>query len=93
MNPSVLAADYDGMLWSLESTGFIVVLAILAIWPSIAIWRAKSTMSRESDYKHIAEKAVAAQQDTERELIEVRLQLNDMSDRVKSVERVLKDID
>jgi hypothetical protein len=72
--------------------GFIVVCAIRVIWPTIAVWRAKSTMSRESDYKSIAERAVSAQQDMERELIEVRLQLDDMGDRVKSVERVLKDV-
>jgi hypothetical protein len=66
---------------------------MLVIWPTIAVWRAKSMMSRESDYKGIAEKAVTAQQDMERELVEVRLQLNDMSDRVKSVERVLKDVE
>ncbi|WP_460068165.1 hypothetical protein [Streptomyces sp. YKOK-I1] len=92
MSTTQLAAD-DGMIWSFGSMGFILVCAILVIWPTIAVWRAKSTMSRESDYKQIAEKAVTAQQDMERELIEVRLQLNDMSDRVKSVERVLKDVE
>lgn len=80
------------MIWSFGPMGFIVVCAIRVIWPTIAVWRAKSTMSRESDYKSIAERAVSAQQDMERELIEVRLQLDDMGDRVKSVERVLKDV-
>ena len=93
MNPVLLAADSDGMIWSFGSMGFILVCALLVIWPTIAIWRAKSGASRESDYKSIAEKAVTAQQGLERELVEVRIQLNDMSDRVKSVERVLKDVE
>lgn len=93
MNPVQLAADSDGMIWSFGSMGFILVCALLVIWPTIAVWRAKAGMSRESDYKSIAEKAVMTQQDMERELVEVRLQLNDMSDRVKSVERVLKDVE
>ncbi|MFE5892064.1 hypothetical protein [Streptomyces sp. NPDC056468] len=93
MSSVQLAADSDGMIWSFGSMGFILVCALLVIWPTIAVWRAKTVMSRESDYKSIAEKAVIAQQDVERELVEVRLQLNDMSDRVKTVERVLKDVD
>ncbi|NGO07976.1 hypothetical protein G5C60_10020 [Streptomyces sp. HC44] len=93
MSPVQMAADSDGMIWSFGSMGFILVCAMLVIWPTIAVWRAKTTMSRESDFKSIAEKAVMAQQDMERELVEVRLQLNDMSDRVKSVERVLKDVE
>jgi len=93
MSPVQLAADDDGMIWSFGSMGFILACALLVIWPTIAVWRAKSTMSRESDYKSIVEKSVMAQQDMERELVEVRLQLNDMSDRVKSVERVLKDVE
>ncbi|MFI8093431.1 hypothetical protein ACIF9R_34840 [Streptomyces sp. NPDC086080] len=93
MSPVQLAADSDGMIWSFGSMGFILVCALLVIWPTIAVWRAKSMMSRESDFRSIAEKAVTAQQDMERELVEVRLQLNDMSDRVKSVERVLKDVE
>ncbi|MEU5342173.1 hypothetical protein AB0H18_15275 [Streptomyces sp. NPDC020766] len=92
MNPVQLAAD-EGMIWSFGSMGFILVCALLVIWPTIAVWRAKSQVSRESDYRSIAEKAVLTQQDMERELVEVRLQLNDMSDRVKSVERVLKDVE
>jgi hypothetical protein len=93
MSSVQLAADGDGMIWSFGSMGFILACALLVIWPTIAVWRAKSVMSRESDYKSIAEKAVMAQQDVERELVEVRLQLNDMSDRVKTVERVLKDVE
>lgn len=93
MNPAQLAADSDGMIWSFGSMGFILACALLVIWPTITVWRAKSVMSRESGFRSIAEKAVTAQQDMERELVEVRLQLNDMSARVKSVERVLKDVE
>ncbi|MER5354070.1 hypothetical protein ABT093_27505 [Kitasatospora sp. NPDC002551] len=62
-----------------------VVLAVL-IWQFGATYRAKAALAREGEYRKLAETAVAVQQDTERELSEMR-------GRLESLERILKEVE
>ena len=53
--------------------------------------RAKAELARDTDYRMIAERAVAAQEATEGRLAKVTSQLAEMDLRMAAVERVLKD--
>jgi len=66
-------------------TGVFALLSI-AIVQLASTWRAKAKLAREQEYRSLAEKAVRTQEETER-------QLKDVQDRLRSIERVLKEVD
>ncbi|MFF7456753.1 hypothetical protein [Kitasatospora sp. NPDC008115] len=62
-----------------------VVLAVL-VWQFGATCRAKAVLAREGEYRRLAEAAVGVQQETERQLADVR-------QRLASLERILKEVE
>jgi len=72
---------------------FLVVGAVVvaAMWQFGASRRAKAALARDTDYRKIAERAIAAQEATEGRLADVTGQLTEMNLRVAAMERVLKD--
>ncbi|MDX3190354.1 hypothetical protein PV458_18250 [Streptomyces sp. MN03-5084-2B] len=66
-------------------TGVFALLSI-AVVQLASTWRAKAKLTREQEYRNLAEKAVRTQEETER-------QLKDVQDRLRSIERVLKEVD
>ena len=53
--------------------------------------RARATAARDDELRRIAERAVGAQEATEKRLAEITEQLAAMSQRLTAVERILKD--
>jgi hypothetical protein len=64
----------------------ITVVLTVAIVQLAATWRAKAALAREDEYRALAEKAVRAQEETER-------QLRDVQRSLRSIEHVLKEVD
>ena len=64
----------------------ITVVLSIAIVQLAATWRAKAKLAREHEYRSLADKAVRTQEETER-------LLRDVQDRLRSIERVLKEVD
>lgn len=72
--------------------GAVMVVAIWQIGTQIgASRRAKAALARDTEYRTIAERALAAQETTEGRLADVAGQLAEMNLRVTAIERVLKD--
>lgn len=78
-----------------EIVGVIGVFAliIVIIWQLAATWRAKAQLSREKEYRTIADRSVLVQEGTERQLVEISGRLTEMQSRLKSLERVLKEVE
>jgi hypothetical protein len=73
---------------------FIVAIAALVMAVVLQVGagrRARATAARDDELRRIAERAVGAQEATEKRLAEITEQLAAMSQRLNSVERVLKD--
>ncbi|MBE8521537.1 hypothetical protein ILP97_29280 [Amycolatopsis sp. H6(2020)] len=66
-------------------TGVFALLSITIVQLA-STWRAKAKLAREHEYRSLAEQAVRTQEETER-------QLKDVQDRLRSIERVLKEVD
>ncbi|MFD8497489.1 hypothetical protein [Amycolatopsis sp. NPDC059657] len=75
-----------------EVAGVIGIFVLLTVVIAVAIsqvaatWRAKAVLAREEEYRKLAERAVSSQENIER-------QLADMQTRLKSVEKVLKEVE
>jgi hypothetical protein len=73
---------------------FIVAIAALVMAVVLQVGagrRARAPAARDDELRRIAERAVGAQEATEKRLAEITEQLAAMSQRLNSVERVLKD--
>ncbi|MFD9698255.1 hypothetical protein [Lentzea sp. NPDC059081] len=64
----------------------ITTVTTVLVWQLAATWRAKAALSRESEYRALAERAVQAQENSERKL-------DEMGERLRSVERILKEVE
>ncbi|SDY18662.1 hypothetical protein SAMN05421504_104811 [Amycolatopsis xylanica] len=75
-----------------EVAGVIGIFVLLTVVIAVAIsqfaatWRAKAVLAREEEYRKLAERAVSSQESIER-------QLADMQERLRSVEKVLKEVE
>jgi hypothetical protein len=73
---------------------FIAAIAALVLAVILQVGagrRARATAARDDELRRIAERAVGAQEATEKRLAEITEQLAVMSQRLTVVERVLKD--
>jgi hypothetical protein len=74
---------------------FVLITSVttIGIWQLAATWRAKAALTRESEYRALAERAVAAQEGAERRLGELGERFAEMQARLQSVERILKEVE
>ena len=73
---------------------FVVAIATLVVAVILQVGatrRARATAARDNEFQRIAERAVGAQEATEKRLAEITEQIAAMSQRLTAVERVLKD--
>ncbi|MFF4038459.1 hypothetical protein [Streptomyces sp. NPDC001816] len=85
--------DPDTVVWTLGALVLVVPVIIVAIRQSGATARAKAKLAREQEYQRLTELAVSTQQLTDHKLAEISITLADISKRVASMERALKEIE
>ncbi|MFF2962495.1 hypothetical protein ACFVT1_26975 [Streptomyces sp. NPDC057963] len=85
--------DPDTIVWTLGALLLVVPVIIVAIRQSGATARAKAKLAREQEYQRLAELTVNTQQLTHHKLAEISIALADISKRVASTERALKEIE
>lgn len=73
--------------------GMVIVIVTIVVWNMAATWRARAILSRDYEYRTLAEKATRSQDAIEQKLTEIDEHLADLRTRVQSVERVLKEIE
>ncbi len=71
----------------------LIIVVAMTLWHFTAGRRTKAAYERESEYRKLAEEAVAGQRRTERQLAELGGRLSDLQDRTGSLERILKDVE
>ncbi|MFE2728083.1 hypothetical protein [Kitasatospora sp. NPDC059327] len=85
--------DSDAIILTLGALLLIAPVMIVAIRQRAATSRAKEVLAREQDYQRLAQTSVSVQELTDQKLTEIAIQLADISARMESVERTLKEID
>ena len=78
-----------GMVWVFGSIGLLAIL----LWPVSAIYRTRTIPSRDAAYQKLADRAVAAQEGSQKNLSEVREELALMRAQLASLARVLTDVE
>lgn len=78
--------DWQEVFGVIGAFTLVTVVITVIIWQFGANWRAKAVLAREEEYRKLAEKSLAAQQETERQLAGIQ-------GRMESLERILKEVE
>jgi hypothetical protein len=85
--------DWTEVVGAIGLFTLIISVVTLTIWQVAVSWRAKAALSREDEYRQLAEAAVRTQQNTERLLAEALERLSHMQTRLDSFERILTEVE
>ncbi|MBL7490018.1 hypothetical protein I6A60_05885 [Frankia sp. AgB1.9] len=83
----------DGMVWTFGSMIISLLFVGLLAWFLVARSRAKVALSKESSYRTLANDATDAQYQTSEKLTDIGKQLADLTGRLTSVERLLREVE
>lgn len=78
-----------GMVWVF---GSVALLAIL-LWPVSAIYRTRTILSRDATYQKLADRAVATEEGSAKNMREIREELAVMRAQMASLAKVLTDVE
>lgn len=73
--------------------GMIIVVVTIVVWHMAATWRARAILARDHEYRTLAEKAIRNQDAIEKQLAGIDSSLEDIRTRMRSVERILKEVE
>ena len=82
-----------GTLFGLGFMLLVTAVTVVVIWQVAASIRARAMVSREQEYRRLADQAVATQQTAQRQLAELNDRMADIQARMASLERVLKEVE
>jgi Tfp pilus assembly protein PilO len=83
----------DGMVWTFGSLIVSLLFVAVAAWYAVARSRAKAALSKESSYRELADDATDAKYQTSAKLADIGKQLAEMSGRLTSMERLLREVE
>lgn len=85
----------DAVMLSVTSTAGIALVAA-AIWQAFKTWQtwytARATLTRNQEFRRLAEEVTAAQDKTMQQLAPVVTELSEIRGRVAEMERMLKEV-
>lgn len=90
MDPNT--AGLAGITFVLVLATLGVVLLTVVIWQLFVTWRARAALAREDEYRKLAERSIATQEQIAQELARAVEGLSDVRGRVTEMERMLKEV-
>ncbi|TDD71466.1 hypothetical protein [Actinomadura rubrisoli] len=88
-----MSDDTAGAVWGLGGMALLIIVFALVLWAGVAVWRAKAALGREQEYRRLADRATAAQEETARRLDELDAQLASVRRRLETIEVILKEVE
>ena len=82
-----------GTLFGLGFMLLVTAVTVVVIWQVAVSIRARATVSREQEYRRLADQAVATQETAQHQLAELNDRMADIQARMASLERVLKEVE
>ncbi|HEX6757034.1 MAG TPA: hypothetical protein VF086_01270 [Propionibacteriaceae bacterium] len=82
-----------GTLFGLGFMLLVTAVTVVVIWQVAVSIRARAAVSREREYRRLADQAIATQETAQRQLAELNDRMADIQARMASLERVLKEVE
>jgi hypothetical protein len=81
------------MWWTFGSLAFALLLLAAVVWPLTSVWKARSSLTQERQYRELSDRSVRSLEGSERELMELRSTMSTLNGRVEVLERLLAEVD
>jgi hypothetical protein len=85
------ATDWQEVIGTIGLFVLVWTVVAMLIWQFGAAWRARAYSRQAAQFQELAVRAVLAQENTDRQLIEHGRALTDLQARLRAVEYILKD--
>jgi hypothetical protein len=82
-----------GTLFGLGFMLLVTAVTVVIIWQVAVSIRARATVSREQEYRRLADQAIGTQETAHRQLAELNDRIADIQIRMASLEGVLKEVE
>ncbi|TDB76773.1 hypothetical protein [Micromonospora sp. KC723] len=85
--------DWTEVVGAIGLFALVITVIVVAVTQLTAVWRAKAALSREAEYRKIAEAAVRTQETNERLLADLVQRSEQTQARLGSIEQILKQVE
>ena len=82
-----------GMWWTFGSLAFVFLLVAAILWPVTSVWKSRSALKKEQEYRELSDRSVRSLEGSERELRELRSTVITLNGRVEVLEKMLAEVD
>jgi hypothetical protein len=83
----------SGMWWTFGSLAFVFLLVAAILWPVTSVWKSRSALKKEQEYRELSDRSVRSLEGSERELRELRSTVITLNGRVEVLEKMLAEVD
>jgi hypothetical protein len=81
------------MWWTFGSLAFVFLLVAAILWPVTSVWKSRSALKKEQEYRELSDRSVRSLEGSERELRELRSTVITLNGRVEVLEKMLAEVD
>jgi hypothetical protein len=81
------------MWWTFGSLAFVFLLVAAILWPVTSVWKSRSALKKEQEYRELSDRSVRSLEGSERELRELRSTVITVNGRVEVLEKMLAEVD
>ena len=85
--------DWVEIVGAIGLLALVITVVTVTLVQLGSIWRARVSVRREQEYRALAEQVLATQSNSERQLAVLNVQLGEISVRLESIERILKEVE
>jgi hypothetical protein len=83
----------SGMWWTFGSLAFVFLLVAAILWPVTSVWKSRSALKKEQEYRELSDRSVRSLEGSERELRDLRSTVTTLNGRVEVLEKMLAEED
>jgi len=83
----------SGMWWTFGSLAFVFLLVAAILWPVTSVWKSRSALKKEQEYRELSDRSVRSLEGSERELRDLRSTVTTLNGRVEVLEKMLAEVD
>jgi hypothetical protein len=83
----------SGMWWTFGSLAFVFLFVAAILWPVTSIWKARTGLKKEQEYRELSDRSVRSLEGSERELRELHSTVTNLHGRLEVLEKMLAEVD
>lgn len=83
----------SGMWWTFGSLAFVFLFLAAVLWPLTSLWKSRSALKVQEEYRDLSDRSVRSLEGSERELEVLRSVVTGLKGRVEVLESMLAEVE